>query len=41
VSYADGPYYFADLGCQASDEQAAIDGGVISPVGVYYVAARG
>lgn len=39
VSYADGPYYFADLaGVPAEAEQAAIDAVRISPVGVYYVA---
>lgn len=40
VSYADGPYYFADLaGVSAEAEQAAIEAGRINPVGVYYVAA--
>jgi len=41
VAYADGPYYFADLaGVPAEAEQAAIDDGIINPVGVYYVASR-
>jgi SAM-dependent methyltransferase len=39
ATYAEGPYYFADLDrVPAEAEQAAIDAGLINPVGVYYVA---
>lgn len=40
TSYDTGPYFFAELdGVSAADEQAAIDAGQISAIGIRYLAA--